>query len=71
MMTDRNQGSGQRGDTVRELSDDPQIDEETGRPVVIVPDGEKQNRPEEIDGQEGLKIDPNSRIPRPVQPDVA
>ena len=70
-MIDRSQGSGPRGEPAPDTSDDPQVDEETGRPVAIVPDGEKENSPEEIDGEERLRIDPNSRIPRPVQPDLA
>ena len=70
-MTDRNQVAGRRGEPVHDMPDDPQVDEDTGRPVAIVPDGEKENKAEEIDGDERLKIDPNSRIPRPVQPDLA
>ena len=70
-MTDRNQVAGRPGEPVHDIPDDPQVDESTGRPVAIVPDGEKENKAEEIDGDERLKIDPNSRIPRPVQPDLA
>lgn len=70
-MTDKNHHPGQHDEPVRNGSGDPQIDGETGRPVAIAPDGEKENKPEEIDGEERLRIDPNSRIPRPVQPDLA
>lgn len=70
-MSDTNHGSDRRGAPVLNKSDDPQIDEGTGRPVAIAPDGEKEHKPDEIDGEERLKIDPNSRIPRPVQPDLA
>jgi hypothetical protein len=52
-------------------TDDMQIDPKTGRPVSIPPVGEKENRPERIAPEERLRIDPESRIPRPVQPDLA
>ena len=53
-------------------TDDMQIDPETGRPVSIPPVGEKENRPEPVVApEERLRIDPESRIPRPVQPDLA
>jgi hypothetical protein len=70
-MTDRNQGASPNDKGSGDTSGDPQIDRDTGRPVAIAPDGERENDPEEIDGRERLKIDPNSRIPRPVQPDLA
>jgi hypothetical protein len=60
-----------RGEPLRKDVDDMQIDEATGRPVSIAPDGEKENRPETVDPKERLRIDPESRIPRPVQPDLA
>jgi hypothetical protein len=59
------------GEPLRSDVDDMQIDEATGRPVSIAPDGEKENRPEKVNPEERLKIDPESRIPRPVQPDLA
>jgi len=68
---DRSQQADQRGDVVRSDIRDMQIDEETGLPVSIPPDGEKEDRPEPVDPEERLKIDPESRIPRPVQPDLA
>lgn len=47
-------------------------DEETGQPVAIVPDGEKENADgDRATPDDSLKIDPESRIPRPVQPDLA
>lgn len=60
--------------TGRAVAGDPrdvQIDEETGRPVAIEPDGEKDNTEPEVPESERLRIDPDSRIPRPVQPDLA
>jgi len=65
--SDRNQ----RGEPLHNDADNMQIDEATGRPVVIAPEGEKENRPEKVDPKERLRIDPESRIPRPVQPDLA
>lgn len=59
------------GEPLRSDVGDMQVDEATGRPVPIAPDGEKENRPEKVDPEERLKIDPESRIPRPVQPDLA
>lgn len=51
---------------------DMQIDEETGQPVSIAPDGEKDTPArDQSETEKQLKIDPNSRIPRPVQPDLA
>jgi hypothetical protein len=64
-------GAAQSGEPVRDKTDDMQIVEETGLPVSITPDGEKKNRPERVDPEERLRIDPESRIPRPVQPDLA
>lgn len=64
-------GAAQRGEPVRNKTDDMQVDEETGLPVSITPDGEKENRPESVEPDERLRIDPESRIPRPVQPDLA
>jgi hypothetical protein len=58
----QNQGVGER---------DMQIDKETGDPVTIPPDGEKKNRPKGVAPEDRLRIDPESRIPRPVQPDLA
>lgn len=55
----------------RVRSGDPQVDEETGGPVAVVPDGEKANDPAEVPPEARLRIDPESRIPRPVQPDLA
>ena len=56
---------------VRENKHDMQIDPETGQPVSIPPVGEKEDRPETVPPEERLRIDPESRIPRPVQPDLA
>lgn len=56
-------------------SDDEQLKPATGEPVGIAPDGAKTEG--EIENKqvahkdEALRIDPNSRIPRPVQPDLA
>lgn len=61
-------GGGQAG---RDNRHDMQIDAETGLPVPIVPDGEKENQPGRASQEERLRIDPESRIPRPVQPDLA
>ena len=69
--TDRSHGAGQRGEPVRDNAHDMQIDEATGLPVSIPPDGEKENRPGRVDPEDRLRIDPESRIPRPVQPDLA
>lgn len=74
-MGQRNQdastGVGQRGEPVRGNDHDMQIDKETGLPVAIVPDGEKQDTTAEVPKKDRLKIDPESRIPKPVQPDLA
>jgi len=53
---------------------DPQIDSETGKPIGIAPVGDVSDG--EIDegarhGEKPARIDPNSRIPRPPQPDLA
>jgi hypothetical protein len=50
---------------------DMQIDKETGLPVTITPDGEKEDPKDKAVPEKRLKIDPESRIPRPVQPDLA
>lgn len=56
----------------RQHARDMQRDEETGQPVAIVPDGEKEHADgDRATPDESLKIDPRSRIPRPVQPDLA
>lgn len=68
---DRIHGAGRRDEPVRGNEHDMQIDRETGRPVTIVPDGEKERNSEAVDDAERLNIDPNSRVPRPVQPDLA
>jgi hypothetical protein len=70
-QSDRSHGVGKRDEPGRGNAHDMQIDKETGLPVTIAPDGEKENNPEEVQRDERLKIDPNSRIPRPVQPDLA
>jgi hypothetical protein len=71
MMTVSTDRSRAAGEPARDTVDDVQIDKETGLPVSIPPDGEKVNRPDEVDADERLRVDPNSRIPRPVQPDLA
>jgi hypothetical protein len=49
---------------------DHQVEKDTGLPVNIAPDGEKQ--PEgDAKPEDALRIDPNSRIPKPVPPDLA
>jgi hypothetical protein len=68
---DPSQGVGTRGEQVRGNPHDMQIDKETGLPVSIVPDGEKADNESEVPEHERLKVDPDSRIPRPVQPDLA
>ena len=68
---DRSSGAGRLGEAVRGNPHDMQIDKETGLPVAVVPDGEKAEQPEKADPEDKLKIDPESRIPRPVQPDLA
>ena len=54
---------------------DAQLDSVTGEPVEIAPDGAKTESEIEdkktADKDEALRIDPNSRIPRPVEPDLA
>ena len=56
-------------------SDDEQLTPATGEPVGVAPDGAKTEGEIEdkqtVDKDEALRIDPNSRIPRPVQPDLA
>lgn len=68
---DASQGVGRRGEPVKNNPHDMQIDRETGLPVAIVPDGEKEPTRDNVDPEEALRIDPESRIPRPVQPDLA
>lgn len=73
-MTERfeaSQGAGKRGEPVRRNLHDMQIDKETGLPVDIVPDGEKADTKPEVPEDERLRVDPDSCIPRPVQPDLA
>ncbi|MBB1250789.1 hypothetical protein [Rhizobium sp. G21] len=52
----------------------PQIDPLTGKAIPIAPSGELSDREIE-DGAKGkedaARIDPDSRIPRPPQPDLA
>ena len=70
--TDPSQGVGRRNEPVMRNPHDMQIDKETGLPVTIAPDGEKQQTTgDKAPPDERLKIDPDSRIPRPVQPDLA
>lgn len=64
-------GAGRRDEPVRGNPHDMQIDKETGLPVTITPDGEKARIEPKVDPDDRLKIDPESRIPRPVQPDLA
>lgn len=68
---DGSQGAGRRGEPVMKNPHDMQIDKETGLPVAIVPDGEKEPTREKVNPGEAPRIDPQSRIPRPVQPDLA
>jgi hypothetical protein len=55
--------------------DDEQVNEETGEPSGVAPHGAKtEGEIEEKktdDEDDALRIDPNSRIPRPVPPDLA
>jgi hypothetical protein len=55
--------------------DDVQRDTETGTPVGVAPNGAKtEGEIEEktnADPGKAARIDPESRIPRPVQPDLA
>lgn len=55
--------------------DDEQLNETTGAPVGVAPvgaktEGEIANR-KNADKHDAAQIDPNSRIPRPPQPDLA
>jgi ribosomal protein L12E/L44/L45/RPP1/RPP2 len=54
---------------------DEQLDEATGKPVSVAPNGAKTEeeieRDQNADGDDAALIDPDSRIPRPVQPDLA
>lgn len=68
---DQSKGVGQRNEPVRGNPHDMQIDKATGLPVTIVPDGEKSNPPDDVAPEDKLRIAPDSRIPRPVQPDLA
>jgi hypothetical protein len=54
---------------------DEQLNEETGAPVKVAPvgaktEGEIEDR-KNADKRDAARIDPNSRIPRPPQPDLA
>ena len=70
--TDSSRGAGRRNEPVMDNPHDMQIDKETGLPVTITPDGEsKHPATDEVAPEERLRIDPDSRIPRPVQPDLA
>jgi hypothetical protein len=69
--TDASQGAGRRGEPVRGNMHDMQIDKQTGLPVAIPPDGEKAKQPGGVRPEDRLKTDPESRIPQPVQPDLA
>ena len=55
--------------------DDEQLDERTGQPVGVAPQGAKTegeiNREKNANTADAAEIDPNSRIPRPPQPDLA
>lgn len=55
--------------------DDVQRNTETGAPVGVAPNGAKTEGEIEEDANadrgEAARIDPESRIPRPVQPDLA
>ncbi|MGV3550655.1 hypothetical protein [Rhizobium sp.] len=68
---DKSSGVGRRGEPVMKNPHDMQIDKETGLPVAIVPDGEKEPTRDKAEPTDKLRIDPDSRIPRPVQPDLA
>lgn len=61
--------------TIPDLDDNIQRDRETGEPVGIAPVGEKSEGEikddRKVPKDEALKIDPESRIPRPPQPDLA
>lgn len=70
-IPDRSHGTGRRDEPVRGNPHDMQIDKETGLPVSIEPDGEKQETGQPVSEDDRLKIDPESRVPRPVQPDLA
>lgn len=68
---DASVGVGRRGEPVRGNDHNMQIDKETGLPVTVVPDGEKQDTTPEVPERDRLRVDPESRIPKPVQPDLA
>jgi hypothetical protein len=55
--------------------DDEQLSEQTGQPFGIAPLGAKTEGEIEdkknADKKDAAAIDPDSRIPRPVQPDLA
>jgi hypothetical protein len=72
LKTDKSNGVGRRNEPVMRNPHDMQIDKETGLPVAIAPDGEKESSAENKAARDdGLKIDPHSRMPRPIQPDLA
>jgi hypothetical protein len=56
-------------------ADDVQVDKETGEPIGIAPEGELTEdeiaEKDKVSPDDALRIDPKSRIPRPVQPDLA
>ena len=56
-------------------ADDEQLDENTGNPVGVAPNGAKTEGEIEdkknSNKQDAARIDPHSRIPRPVPPDLA
>lgn len=68
---DKSHGAGRGDAPVMNNPHDMQIDAATGLPVAIAPDGEKALSEDGIDPREALRIDPKSRIPTPVQPDLA
>jgi hypothetical protein len=54
---------------------DAQLNEKTGNPVGVAPNGAKTESEieakEDADKADAFRIDPDSRIPRPVLPDLA
>lgn len=68
---DESHSAGRGGQSVLGNAHDMQIDRNTGLPVSIAPDGEKQDQPPGVTPEDRLRIDPESRVPRPVQPDLA
>lgn len=69
--TDRSHGAGRRDEPVRGNLHDMRIDKDTGLPVSIPPGDATENRSGRFDPEGRLRIDPESRIPRPVPPDLA